>query len=82
MSCRVARKVTSVESCKLAIQELGDMKDTDIKREIVRYISYYHEQKWLIKTANWQTNFTKNSISYEQQIENIVDRMNLFHNQF
>ncbi len=82
MSCRAARKVTSVESCKLAIQELGDMKDTDIKREIVRYISYYHEQKWLIQTANWQTNFTKNSISYEQQIENIVDRMNFFHNQF
>lgn len=82
MSCRAARKVTSVESCKLAIQELCDMKDTDIKREIVRYISYYHEQKWLIQTANWQTNFTKNSISYEQQIENIVDRMNFFHNQF
>ncbi len=82
MSCRAARKVTSVESCKLAIQELGAMKDSDIKREIVRYISFYHEQKWLIQTANWQTNFTKNSISYEQQIENIVDRMNFFHNQF
>lgn len=81
MACGAARKVTSVESCKKAITELRELDLQDFEKEIVRYISYYHEQKYLVQTANWQTNFGLNSISYEEQIDNIVSRLEYFHQQ-
>jgi len=81
MSCRATRKVTDVESCKKAITELKNMSPEEMKEEILRYISYYHEQNWLVQSANWQTNFGINSIPYNEQIENIVSRMNYFHHQ-
>jgi capsule polysaccharide export protein KpsC/LpsZ len=80
MACRAARKITSVATCKLAIEELSNMNDKDFEKEIIRYISYYHEQNWIIQTANWQTNFAINSLSYNDQINNIVDRLSYFHN--
>jgi hypothetical protein len=79
MACRAVRKVTDVKSCKKAIDELRIMTENDMKFEILKYVSYYHEQHWLVQTANWQTNFEINSISYDNQIENIVNRMNYFH---
>lgn len=79
MACRAARKISNVDSCKNAIAELRKMDAKDIKIEILRYIAFYHEQKWLIQTANWQTNFEINSITYEEQIDNIVNRLNYFH---
>lgn len=81
MACRAARKITSVESCKNAILELSKLTEKEFEKEIVRYISYYHEQKWLVQTANWQTNFDLNSISYEEQICNVVKRLSYFHSQ-
>ncbi|MEZ7900484.1 MAG: hypothetical protein QMC34_01105 [Flavobacteriales bacterium] len=81
MACKAARKVTSVESCKQAITELGGLTPQEFEKEIVRYISYYHEQKWLVQTANWQTNFSLNSLSYDEQITNIVDGLAYFHEQ-
>jgi hypothetical protein len=81
MACRAARKITSVETCKQAIEELSEMTDKDFEKEIVRYISYYQEQKWIVQTANWQTNFSLNSLSYDEQITNIVDGLAYFHEQ-
>jgi len=81
MACRAARKITSVESCKIAIKELTSLTPQDFEKEIVRYISYYHQQKWIVQTANWQTNFSLNSIGYEEQINNIVEGLAYFHKQ-
>ena len=81
VGCRAVRKITSVETCKIAIKELLLLKsDDDFRKEIYKYVLYYYENNFLVKSANWHTLFKLNSLSYLSQIDNIVDKLVYFHN--
>ncbi len=79
MACKVVRKVECVTSCKDAISELMKLEEIEFKKEITRYTSYYFQQKWLVQSANWQTNFGLNQTPYQDQIGNIIEAMVYFH---
>tara|TARA_B110000908_G_scaffold121884_1_gene142949 strand:- start:5413 stop:6966 length:1554 start_codon:yes stop_codon:yes gene_type:complete len=81
IACRAAKKITSVESSKKAIQDLLLLKqEEDFKKEIFRYISYYNENNYIVNSANWQSLFKLNSLPYLKQVDNIVDKLVYFHN--
>jgi len=82
MACRACRVISSVNTCKKAIDELSEMNENEMKIEIFRYLSYYHKNNWLVNASNWQSLLELNSLPYEKQIVNIVDRFKLFHSKF
>ena len=79
MNCGSVRKVTSVNSCKKAIDELLSLSKEDMKSEIYRYLSYYLDNKFLVKAGRWETELISNELSYNEQVDNIADRMFYFH---
>ena len=80
MGCRASRKVNSTDSCKRAIDELIRYTNKQFELDIYRYLAYYYENRWLIHASNWQSSTKINSLSYKDQIENIVNRLVYFHN--
>lgn len=81
MACRASRKISSMRSSKEAIKELILIdKDDGFKKEIYRYIAYYYENEFIVHSANWQSLFKLNSLSYLSQIDNIVEKLVFFHN--
>lgn len=79
MHCKCVRIVTSVETCKKAIIELSSMSQEEMKFEIYRYLTYYYENQFLVYGARWESEMDLHELSYNEQIENIIERMKYFH---
>ena len=66
--CSAAYKISSVESCKAAIESGMKMNKEDIKKECFRFIHYYLANNHLIKAVNWEYKFDYTSTPRAEQI--------------
>lgn len=77
--CKAARPINSVKSCKKAIEEMLQMDNDEIEREVFRSLLYLQENNYLVKSVRWTTSFKLSSLPYEKQIENLYLKIQDFH---
>lgn len=71
-ACRAVRTIDSVETCQQAIKELKDMSKEEVYKELIRYVSYYYNNGYLVKSKNWESILSYSDTPREEMIENMA----------
>lgn len=79
MHCKCAGIVDSVETCKSHIAQLSLLTKEKMTEEIYRYLNYYFEMNYLVKSGRWESQMQLNDLSYSEQIKNLSNSMTYFH---
>ncbi len=71
--CNSCFLVRSLEDCKKAIENILILDESDVKRDLLKFIAYYKDRFIISSTSH---NFAKKSkIPYEILVENLGERL-------
>jgi len=54
------------------------MDTEQIEKELARYICFYLDKGYLVKTSNWETKLNLSKLDRQTQIENLATALNKY----
>ena len=77
-ACKAVCNVETIENLKAGIIRLADMDTEQIEKELARYICFYLDKGYLVKTSNWETKLNLSKLDRQTQIENLATALNKY----